>query len=116
MGDGDLQAAIREMAGQIGALGATVKSLESTWQKQEAAATEGRRELHRKFEAMSEKVGTLAHKVEAILDDLLSIKPTVAAVERAKQRAIGAGLFGKFLWMAGGAMIAGGAWLLAHVK
>ena len=29
---------------------------------------------------------------------------------------IGAGLVGKALWAIGGAMIAGGAWLLSHIK
>lgn len=116
MGEGDIQSALREMAGQIGALGATVKSLESTWRSQEAAATEGRRELHRKFEAMSDKVSTVSGRVEEILKDILTMKPIVDEVEMAKQRAIGASMLGKAMWAVGGAMVAIGIWLLSHVK
>jgi hypothetical protein len=116
MGDVDIQSALREMAGQIGALGATVKSLESTWRSQEAAATEGRRELHRKFEAMADKVSTLSGRVEQILRDILNMQPIIDEVETAKQRAIGAGMLGKALWAIGGAMVAGGVWLLSHIK
>lgn len=116
MSEGDVQSALREMAGQIGSLGATVKSIEATWRQQDAAATEGRRELHRKFEAMTDKVSTLSGRVEEILKDILNMKPIVREVETAKQRAIGAGMAGKALWAIGGAMIAGGIWLLSHIK
>lgn len=116
MTDDAVQAALREMAGQIGSLGSTVKSLETTWRGQEAAATEGRRELHRKFEAMSEKVSTLSGRVEEILKDILDMKPTVKAIETARERAIGAGMLGKALWAIGGAMVAAGVWLLSHIK
>lgn len=116
MSEGDIQTALREMAGQIGALGATVKSLETTWQTQEAAASQGRRELHRKFESVSEKVSTLTGRVDQILKDILDMQPTVKAVEMAKERAIGATMLGKVLWAVGGAMVAAGVWLLSHIK
>ena len=116
MNDPDTHAALSDMARSIGGLESTVKSLTSTWQAQEEAASSARRELHRKFETLSEKVSGLTNKVEMILGDLVDIKPTVAAVEMAKQRAIGAGLLGKLLWAVGGGLIAAGAWLISHIK
>lgn len=116
MGDADIQGALREMAGQIGALGGTVRSLEATWRQQEASASQGRRDLHQKFETLRTEVHTMSTQVAGALNDIAFLKPIVNQVETAKQRAIGAGMLGKALWAVGGAMVAGGVWLLSHIK
>lgn len=112
----DIQAAMRDMARSIGGLESTVKTLVETWRAQEQGASSARRVLHQKFDQLQTEVHGFGTQLAGALKDIAEMKPTVDAVETAKQRAIGAGLVGKALWAIGGAMIAGGAWLLSHIK
>lgn len=98
MSDPDVQAALREMAGQIGGLQATVATMVSTWQSQEVNASQGRRDLHQKFDAMATKVSELAQKVNKAIEDITEIKPSVDAFETARDQAIGAQKLGKGIW------------------
>ena len=43
---------IVEMSRAIGGLESTVKTLTTTWQSQEAGASQGRRDLHQKFDGL----------------------------------------------------------------
>ncbi|WP_309142424.1 DUF1515 family protein [Bradyrhizobium sp. sGM-13] len=114
MSDPDTQAALREMSRSIGGLESTVKTLVSTWQSQEIQASQGRRDLHQKFDALSEKVSVLAGKVEAAIKDITEIKPSVEAFETAKERAVGASMFGKVLWGIAVFMSGGFGWILSN--
>jgi outer membrane murein-binding lipoprotein Lpp len=100
MSEDATQAALREMSHQIGGLEAIVKTLVSTWQSQEATATQGRANLHAKVEALGEKVSTLASRVDVAIKDITEIKPSVEAFENAKAQAIGAQKLGKWIWAA----------------
>lgn len=100
MSDPATEAALREMSRTIGGLESTVKTLVSTWQSQEANASQGRRDLHQKVEALSEKVTGLAGKVDAAIKDITEIKPSVDAFEDAKTQAKGAQKLGR--WLFGG--------------
>ncbi len=114
MSDPATEAALREMSRSIGGLESTVKTMVSTWQSQEASASQGRRDLHQKFDALADKVTGLAGKVDAAIRDITEIKPSVAAFEDAKAQAIGAQKLGKWIWAA--LPFAGGGigWMLAH--
>lgn len=116
MSDSDTQTALRDMARSIGGLESTVKTLVETWRNQEQSASSGRRVLHEKFDQLQGEVHNFGHQLAGALKDIADMKPTVDAVEIAKERTIGAGILAKALWMIGGAMIAGGAWLLSHIK
>lgn len=116
MSDPATEAALRDISRSIGGLESTVKGMVQTWQAQEASASQGRRDLHQKFEALRAEVHTMATQVAGALKDIAHLKPIVNEVENAKQRAIGAGMLGKALWAVGGAMVAAGVWLLSHVK
>lgn len=116
MSDPDTQAALRDMARSIGGLESTVKTLVDTWRNQEQAASSGRRVLHEKFDQLQGEVHNFGHQLAGVMKDIAVMKPTIAAVETAKQRAIGAGMLGKALWAIGGAMVAVGIWLLSHIK
>jgi hypothetical protein len=91
---------IIEMARAIGALESTVKTLTTTWQTQEVIASEGRRDLHKKFDGLAGKVSELAGKLDIAVKDLGEIKPSVEAFEVAKLQAIGGLKLGKLIWMA----------------
>lgn len=100
MSDPATEAALREMSRSMGGLESTVKSLVSTWQSQEAAASQGRRDLHQKFETMRDDVHKLSARVETALKDIADLKPSVEAFENAKAQAIGAQKLGKWIWAA----------------
>lgn len=114
MSDPATEAALREMSRTIGGLESTVKTLVSTWQSQEATASQGRRDLHQKFEALAEKVGAMAAKVDTAIKDITEIRPSVEAFESAKAQAIGAQKLGKWIWAA--LTVAGGGigWMIAN--
>lgn len=111
-----MQAALREMSRSIGGLESTVKTLVDTWRNQEQAAASARRVLHDRFESLQGEVHGFSAQLTGVLRDIAEMKPIIDEVETAKQRAIGAGMLGKALWATGGAMIAGGIWLLSHIK
>lgn len=114
MTDATTEAALREMSRSIGGLESTVKSLVSTWQTQETSASQGRRDLHIKFDALSEKVSGMSAKVDTAIRDITDIKPSVEAFEDAKSQAVGAQKLGKWIWA--GLLGSGGVigWALAN--
>lgn len=111
----EINRTIIEMSRAMGGLESTVKTLTQTWQTQDAEATQGRRDLRQRFEALSGKVGELGGKVDRALTELGEIKPSVEAFENAKQQAVGGLKLGKLLWMGlpfgGGGLI---TWFLTH--
>ena len=114
MSDPATEAALREMSRSIGGLESTVKNLVSTWQSQEAQASQGRRDLHHKFDALRTDVHSMGAQVAGALKDIADIKPSVEAFEDAKQQAKGAQTLGKWIW--GGLVFIGGGigWILAN--
>jgi uncharacterized protein YoxC len=114
MSDDATQAALREMSRTIGGLESTVKTLVTTWQSQDASASQGRRDLHQKFDAVRQEVSGLAAQVATVVKDIADIKPSVEAFENAKQQAQGAQKLGKWIW--GGLVVSGGGlgWMLAN--
>ena len=98
MTDASIQAALRDMSRAIGGLESSITSMQQTWQSQEASASQGRRDLHIKFDGLTEKVSGLANKVDTAIKDITEIKPSVQAFESAKQQAKGAQTLGKWIW------------------
>lgn len=114
MPDANTEAALREMSRSIGGLESTVKTLVTTWQSQELSASQGRRDLHIKFDALSEKVTGLSAKVDEAIRDITDIKPSVEAFDIAKERAKGATMLGRYMWLALLASAAFVGWLVAN--
>ncbi|MBR0831530.1 DUF1515 family protein [Bradyrhizobium manausense] len=84
---------------------------------QDEKASQGRCDLHQKIDAMRTEMQKLDALVKSAVKDIAQMKPTVDAVENAKQQAVGARILARLLW--GGAIcISGGAvWVVAnHVK
>jgi hypothetical protein len=114
MSDQNTEAALREMSHSIGGLQSTVTSLMTMWQQQEQAASQGRRDLHQKFDVVVKDVAGLTVKLDAAVKDITDIKPAVRAFENAKEQAKGAQTVGKMIWAA---LIAAGGligWALAN--
>lgn len=88
------------MSAEIGGLKAAVEMMTATWQAQEKSATEGRRALHDKFDAMSKDVIRLTAEVENVSKDLTVIKPAIDSFKTARDRQDGAQWMGKLVWVA----------------
>jgi hypothetical protein len=114
MNNPDTEGALREMSRSIGGLESTVKTLVSTWQSQEVTASQGRRDLHQKFEVLRNDVHSLAGQIAGALKDIADIKPSVHAFENAKEQAIGAQKLGKIIWGALFFMGGGVGWMIAN--
>jgi uncharacterized protein YukE len=104
MSDDATQAALRDMSRSIGGLESTVKSLVQTWQSQETLASQGRRDLHQKFDALRLDVHSMATQVAGALTDIAALKPSVDAFEDARTEARGAQKLGRRLFAGIGAI------------
>lgn len=82
----------------IGALEATVKNLTDTWIRQDAAATEGRREMYRRFDKLSDQFAELKGQVTQAVKDIAVMQPAVRLFQDGKLRSEGAWSLGKTLW------------------
>lgn len=98
--EADIQAALREMSGKIGGLTATVDDIKRQWQSQETSATQGRRDLHQKLEAVKAEVSGLRVEIATAAKDITEIKPDVQEFRNAKQQAKGAEKLGRRLFAA----------------
>jgi uncharacterized protein YecT (DUF1311 family) len=112
--DGDLQHVLREMAEKIGALTATVNSLEHTWRQQDEKASLGRRDTHAKIDALRAEVQQLDNRLTKAIDDVAEMKPTFEAVEAAKQRAMGAWMASRAMYALAIAVTAGFTWVASN--
>src|ERR1700761_8775180 len=92
--------AIHQVSAEIGGLKAAVEMMTTTWQAQEKSATEGRRALHDKFDALSKDVIRLTGEVANVSEDLATIKPAIDAFKTARDRQDGAQRMGKLIWAA----------------
>lgn len=103
--------AIHQVSADIGGLKKSVEILTSTWQQQEQAATDGRRELHKKLEDVRHEVTKLAGRVDQMGKEISEIKPAIDTFKSARERQLGAQWMGKLIWAAfiGLAGIAGAA-------
>ena len=114
MTDASTEVALRDLSRIVGGLESTVKTLVSTWQSQEATASQGRRDLHQKFDNLRDEVHVVATKVTSALDDIAEIKPSVEAFDIAKHRVEGARTLGKMIWLAIGGLSGLFGYMLAN--
>jgi hypothetical protein len=98
MTDATTEAALRDMSHSIGGLESTVKNMMEMWRQQEQAASQGRRDLHYKFDIVGKDLAGLTAKVDSAINDIADIKPSVKAFEDAKEQAKGAQKLGKWIW------------------
>ena len=92
--------AIHQVSAEIGGLKAAVEMMTTTWQSQERTASEGRRSLHDKFDALQKDVMRLTAEMENVSKDLAEIKPAIAVFKTARARQEGAQSMGKAIWVA----------------
>lgn len=91
---------VDEVSARLGGVQSAVELMTSTWQRQESSASEGRRELHRKFDDVRNEVTKLTGRVDRMGRDIAEIKPAIEAFKSARARQEGAQWLGKLIWLA----------------
>lgn len=91
---------IHEFSRALGSLEASVSNLTQTWAEQERNATQGRRALHEKMDGVKDDVSELSSRMDKVDAALGEIAPAVAEFKAARERAIGAMKFGRWMWTA----------------
>ncbi|WP_018456789.1 DUF1515 family protein [Bradyrhizobium sp. WSM4349] len=112
--DAATQAALLTMAKSLGGLESTVAGLVSQWRSQDEKASQGRRDLHQKIDAMRTEMQELDGLLKGAIKDIADMKPTVEAVENAKQQAVGASKASVWLWRLAIFISGGAAWVIAN--
>lgn len=107
-------AALLAMAKSLGGLESTVAGLVSQWRSQDEKASQGRRDLHQKIDAMRGEMQELDGLLKEAIKDIAAMKPTVEAVENAKQQAVGVSKASVWLWRLAIFLSGGAAWVLAN--
>ncbi|UGY14569.1 DUF1515 domain-containing protein [Bradyrhizobium septentrionale] len=74
---GSVNAALLQMAAKIGGLESTVSTLLQTWQRMEEKASEGRKDLHQKVDALRAEMTAMGAQVATATKDIADMKPTV---------------------------------------
>ncbi|MGY4259778.1 outer membrane murein-binding lipoprotein Lpp [Bradyrhizobium sp. USDA 4516] len=116
-----VNAALLQMAAKIGGLESTVATLLHTWTQMEAKASDGRKDLHQKVDALRAEMTTMGAQLATATKDIADMKPTVQAVQNVQVQATGVRNASRWLyWLA--VLLSGGVgWILTsfvdfHVK
>lgn len=115
-----------EIHGTLGALKEATENTKRTlehlmrmWETQEKNASEGRRVLHEKVDAMKDSVVALGNRVGSVETRLTEIKPAVEEFESQREQQKGAMKLGKVLWTgmlaASGGMGGAIGWWFSHL-
>lgn len=80
---------MHEFSRLIGMLQSSVETLTRQWGEQDRKATEGRRELYRKFDEIKTEVTELAGRVGRMAEEISDMKPSVDTFDQLHQQGIG---------------------------
>ncbi|UGY14223.1 DUF1515 domain-containing protein [Bradyrhizobium septentrionale] len=113
--------ALLQMAAKIGGLESTVSTLLQTWQRMEEKASEGRKDLHQKVDALRAEMTTMGAQVATATKDIADMKPTVQAVQNVQVQAAGVRNVSRWLYWVAVGLSGGGVWVVSnfvdiHVK
>ncbi|WP_166295070.1 DUF1515 family protein [Bradyrhizobium sp. 2S1] len=104
--------ALLQMAAKIGGLESTVSTLLQTWQRMEEKASEGRKDLHQKVEALRAEVTTMGAQISTATKDIAEMKPTVQAVQNVRVQADGVRNVSRWIYWAAVALSGGIVWVV----
>lgn len=89
---------MHEISRLIGSLQSSVETLTRQWGEQDRKATEGRRELYRKFDEIKTEVTELAGRVGRMAEEITGMKPSVQTFEQQHQQGIGSKKTVALIW------------------
>lgn len=101
---------------QLGKLVAGQHSLTQAVQEMEQTSAVSRKQLYEKIETIGHDLAEQGHRLANLEKSMAKAEPDLAEFRALKQQAKGAGMLWKFLWAAGGALIAAGGWLIATAQ
>lgn len=115
-----------EIHGTLGALKEATENTKKTldhlmrmWETQEKNASEGRRVLHEKVDAMKDGVTALTARVTSVEGKLVEVGPAVEEFKNQREQQKGAMKLGKLMWTgmlaASGSMGAAIGWGFSHI-
>lgn len=106
----DIQRQLNDLNRLVGGLSASIDAFNETWQRQDAAASQGRQRLYERFEKFERYVrdalSGLGARVTNVENTLKGHQTSVDAFNADKLRSEGAQRFGLWLWS--GLLIAAG--------
>ena len=88
---------LHEMSRVVGGLQNAVETMTKMWARQDAAATQGRRVLHDKLEALGKEMIILARRVDSMAVQINLIEPSVKVFNDDRLREEGSKRLGKML-------------------
>lgn len=91
---------MHEISRLIGSLQSSVETLTRQWGEQDRKATEGRRELYRKFDEIKGEVTELAGRVGQMAQKIADMQPLVETFDEMHQQGIGSKRTLGLLWAA----------------
>ncbi|UGA47082.1 DUF1515 domain-containing protein [Bradyrhizobium quebecense] len=109
-----VNAALLQMAAKIGGLESTVSTLLQTWQRMEEKASEGRKDLHQKVEALRADVTTMGAQISTATKDIAEMKPTVQAVQTVQVQATGVRNASRWLYWVAVGLSGGVGWVITN--
>lgn len=106
--DKSVERALGDLEGTVRAQTGTIKNLTDEWARRDDAATEGRRSLYLRFEALSTQVTASLISIDVLKKDFEEFKqyvhkeimPTIAAYKLADARRAGMWLMSRLFWAA----------------
>lgn len=111
---GSVNAALLQMAAKIGGLESTVSTLLQTWQRMEEKASEGRKDLHQKVDALRAEMTTMGAQVATATKDIADMKPTVQAVQTVQVQATGVRNVSRWLYWVALGLSGGVGWIITN--
>lgn len=90
---------MHEISRLIGSLQSSVETLTRQWGEQDRKATEGRRELYRKFEEIKSEVTQLAGRLTNMAEEIGRMRPSVQTFDKMRQQGIGSKKTLALMWV-----------------
>lgn len=104
MSEAEIQRQLNDLNRHVGGLTASIEAFNETWQRQDAAASQGRQRLYDRFEKFEryvrDSLASLSARVSSVEKQLNGHQTSVDDFNADKLRAEGAQRFGLWLWSA----------------
>jgi hypothetical protein len=98
----------------VAALQAQVAAFQQNWQEQDRRATDGRKFMYEKIEGYARDVQSLTHQMAIVVRDVAEMKPNVQDWIASRNKAAGAAMVLRLVWIFGGAALGAAGWAIGH--
>ncbi|MBL4787369.1 MAG: hypothetical protein JKY49_18340 [Cohaesibacteraceae bacterium] len=99
---------------QLGQVQGHLGQLTDLIKDQAAQSTRSRRQLYDKIDGMDKTITGLGHRLQTLEQSFVGMQPTLQEFVTFKERARGAGMLGRVLWVSGGVVLASVSWVVTQ--